>query len=280
VAMKVILVRYAELGLKSRMVRRRFENLLRDNILSALSSDGVEALLRSDEGRFYAEADDTEAAVRSLRRVFGVASVSLAETCSSDLEDIRSKAAEYSRGRMREGQSFAVRPRREGSHPYSSMDVGREAGSAVMLANQDRGVTVDLNDPDFELYVEVRGPRAYLFDSYMDGPGGLPMGSQGKVLAIVDGERDALAAWMMMKRGCRAVVLGEAHPLLQRYDPELRTAQGSVEDSLREDVLGLVMGLGMEDMDTVRTLRQPVPLYLPLMGMDEKEIVRRLEEMV
>ncbi len=278
--MSVILVRYAELGLKSRMVRRRFENLLRDNMLSALAHGGVEALLHYDEGRFYVEADDTSAAVRALRRVFGVASVSIAESCSSDLREIMSKAAEYSRGRLERGQSFAVRPRREGSHPYSSMDVGREAGSAVMLANQDLDVTVDLNNPDFELYVEVRGPRAFLFDSYLDGPGGLPMGSQGKVLAVVDGDRDALAAWMMMKRGCRAIVLGEAHPLLQRYDPELRTTQGSVEGALKEDMLGVVMGLGLEDMDKVRSQRHPVPLYLPLVGMDEKEIVRRLEEMV
>ncbi len=278
--MSTILIRYAELGLKSRMVRRRFENLLRDNILSALAKGRVEALLHSDEGRFYVEADDVDSAVTCIRRVFGVASVSVAETCSSDLEEICKHAAAYSMSRLQPGQSFAVRPRREGTHPYTSVEIGRNAGSAIYLANEHLGIKVDLSSPDVEIFIEVRGPKAFIFDTYQDGPGGLPMGTQGKVIAFVKDDRDALAAWMLMKRGCRILVSGLAHPLLQAYDPDLKMLKDDAELFIGDDVLGVVTGLGMEDFGALKDMSFEVPVYAPLVGMDDEEIKRRLKEMV
>lgn len=278
--MSVILIRYAELGLKSRMVRRRFENLLRDNMLSALAKGRVEALLHSDEGRFFAQADAVDQAVACLRRVFGVASVSVAEVCGSSLDEIGRKAAEFSMGRISEGQTFAVRPRREGSHPYTSMDIGRHAGSAVFHANEHLGVSVDLGLPDLEIFIEVRGPKAYIFDTYQDGPGGLPMGTQGKVLTFVGDDRDALAAWLMMKRGCKALVSGIRHPLLDDYDPDLKVIGPGMETIPGEDILGVVTGRGMEDFDELVSMDYDIPVYAPLVGMDDKEIERRLGEMV
>ena len=87
-------MRYSEIGLKSAPVRRRFENQLKDNMLSMLMEDGVEALVTKNGARYYVEATDPDAAVASLRRVFGVGSISVAEECdSSRMEDICSKAA-------------------------------------------------------------------------------------------------------------------------------------------------------------------------------------------
>ena len=88
---------------------------------------------------------------------------------------------------------------------------------------------MDLHHPDLVVYVEVRDRRAYVFSEYLDGPGGLPMGSQGKVVALIRDERDALAAWMMMKRGCRVLFLvenEEAMRILERWDPEPRKVSG------------------------------------------------------
>ena len=162
--MSILLVRYSEIGLKSAPVRRRFENQLKDNMLSMLMEDGVEAFIVKSGARYYVEASDISAAVSSLRRVFGVGSISIAEECvSSRMEDICAKAAEYSRSRISEGQSFAVKARREGFQGYTSMDVGREAGSAIFIANEDKGVRVDLTDPDVVFYVEVRENRAFVF---------------------------------------------------------------------------------------------------------------------
>ena len=72
--MAILLLRYAEIGLKSAPVRKKFENQLKDNMLTMLMEDGVEALITKKGARYYVEATDPDAAVRSLRKVFGVAS--------------------------------------------------------------------------------------------------------------------------------------------------------------------------------------------------------------
>ena len=267
--MSVLLVRYSEIGLKSAPVRRRFENQLKDNMLSMLMEDGVEALVTKNGARYYVEATDLDAAVASLRRVFGVGSISVAEECdSSRMEDICSKAAEYSRSRISAGQSFAVKARREGSQGYTSMDVGREAGSAIFIANEDRGVRVDLTDPDVVFYVEVRENRAFVFGEYIRCHAGLPVGSQGKVIAEVGDERGMVAAWLMMKRGCRVIAHGDADliALLRRYDPLLKVGDGNPQ------ALGYVLGTSLDGLDAVDVSSYDVPVYFPTIGMSDDEV--------
>ena len=267
--MSVLLVRYSEIGLKSAPVRRRFENQLKDNMLSMLMEDGVEALVTKNGARYYVEATDPDAAVASLRRVFGVGSISVAEECdSSRMEDICSKAAEYSRSRISAGQSFAVKARREGSQGYTSMDVGREAGSAIFIANEDRGVKVDLTDPDVVFYVEVRENRAFVFGEYIRCHAGLPVGSQGKVIAEVCDERGMVAAWLMMKRGCRVIAHGDADliALLRRYDPLLKVGDGNPQ------ALGYVLGTSLDGLDAIDVSSYDVPVYFPTIGMSDDEV--------
>ena len=267
--MSVLLVRYSEIGLKSAPVRRRFENQLKDNMLSMLMEDGVEALVTKNGARYYVEATNPDAAVASLRRVFGVGSISVAEECdSSRMEDICSKAAEYSRSRISAGQSFAVKARREGSQGYTSMDVGREAGSAIFIANEDRGVRVDLTDPDVVFYVEVRENRAFDFGEYIRCHAGLPVGSQGKVIAEVGDERGMVAAWLMMKRGCRVIAHGDADliALLRRYDPLLKVGDGNPQ------ALGYVLGTSLDGLDAVDVSSYDVPVYFPTIGMSDDEV--------
>ena len=267
--MSILLVRYSEIGLKSAPVRRRFENQLKDNMLSMLMEDGVEALVTKNGARYYVEATDSDAAVASLRRVFGVGSISVAEECdSSRMEDICSKAAEYSRSRISAGQSFAVKARREGSQGYTSMDVGREAGSAIFIANEDRGVRVDLTDPDVVFYVEVRENRAFVFGEYIRCHAGLPVGSQGKVIAEVGDERGMVAAWLMMKRGCRVIAHGDADliALLRRYDPLLKVGDGNPQ------ALGYVLGTSLDGLDAVDVSSYDVPVYFPTIGMSDDEV--------
>ena len=267
--MSVLLVRYSEIGLKSAPVRRRFENQLKDNMLSMLMEDGVEALVTKNGARYYVEATDPDAAVASLRRVFGVGSISVAEECDSPrMEDICSKAAEYSRSRISAGQSFAVKARREGSQGYTSMDVGREAGSAIFIANEDRGVRVDLTDPDVVFYVEVRENRAFVFGEYIRCHAGLPVGSQGKVIAEVGDERGMVAAWLMMKRGCRVIAHGDADliALLRRYDPLLKVGDGNPQ------ALGYVLGTSLDGLDAVDVSSYDVPVYFPTIGMSDDEV--------
>lgn len=266
--MSILLVRYSEIGLKSTPVRKKFENMLRENMLSMLMRDGVEALVNKNGARYYVEAADTDAAVASLRRVFGIGSISVAEECASThMEDICAKAAEYSMSRLSEGQSFAVRARREGSQGYTSMDVGREAGSAIFLANEHKGVKVDLTDPDVIFYIEVRDNRAFVFGDYINCHAGLPVGSQGKILARVDDDRGMVSAWLMMKRGCRVIASGSGDlDSLSKYDTHFKVGTSHPQ------ALGYVFGTSLDGIESFDVSAYDLPVFFPTVGMSDEEV--------
>lgn len=282
--MDLVLVRYAEMGLKSRAVRRRFEQMLVANMMSALAGARVEAIITTEQGRIFVGTDDAGRAAKALVRVMGVASVSPVIKTSSDLEAMKQAAARYSLGLMKEGTRFAVRARRIGTHPYSSMEIGRDVGSAIFLANEHKHPKVDLTRPEVEVYVEVRETKAYIFSEYLPGPGGLPMGSQGRVLALLENDRDALAAWLIMKRGCRIIGVAseenEAVRILKEWDPEMRViAPGDWADLLaKHRAAAVVFGLTLDDFENLKKERVPAPAFFPLIGMSGEEIERRLKE--
>jgi thiamine biosynthesis protein ThiI len=275
----IILVRYSEIGLKSTPVRIRFENKLKDNILSMFASDGVEALVTKHDARYFIETEHIEDAIRSLKKVFGVASVSVAEVCTSDMEDIKKTAAEYSRGKIAQGQSFAVKARREGDkHPYTSMDVGREAGSAIFDANTDVGARVDLTKPDVVFYVEVRNNKAYVFGSYIRCHAGFPVGTQGRVIADIDDDRGVVSAWLMMKRGCKVFARGKADlSLLAGYDPDFKDM--STMDNYPKKILGLVKGTELNDIGSVDVTQFEIPVFFPTVGMTDEDVSAVIEIM-
>ncbi len=268
--MAILLIRYAEIGLKSTPIRRRFENTLKDNILNMLMEDGVEALVTNKGARYYVEATDTDAAIKSVRKVFGVASISVAEVCPSKMEDMCATGAEYSKTRLKEGQSFAVKARREGSQNYTSIDMGREVGSAIFLANEEKGVKVDLTDPEVIFFVEARDNMAYIFQDYIRCHAGLPVGTQGKVIALLENDRDLVSAWLMMKRGCRVLVRGSGDvDSLRQYDPYVRLLSEKDNES---KIMGYVMGTSLDNLDSVDVSKYDLPVFFPSMGMTDEEV--------
>jgi thiamine biosynthesis protein ThiI len=275
----LILARYSEIGLKSTPVRIRFENKLKDNILSMFASDGVEALVTKNDARYFIETDTIDKAIISLKKVFGVASVSVAEVCTSDMADIKKTAAAYSRGRISAGQSFAVKARREGDkHTYTSMDVGREAGDAIFEANEDIGIKVNLTKPDVVFYVEVRNNKAYVFGSYIRCHAGFPIGTQGRVIAEIDNDRGLVSAWLMMKRGCKVFARGNADfTLLAGYDPDFKDMNKM--DGYPKKILGLVKGTELEDIGSIDVTQYEVPVFFPTVGMTDADVAEYIEIM-
>jgi len=97
-------------------------------------------------------------------------------------------------------RAFAVRARRRGTHSWSSYDLACAVGDLL----REAGGTVNLSDPEVTAEVRVRDGVAAVLAGVDPGPGGLPVGSQGGVLALLSGGIDSpVAAWMMMSRGCR-----------------------------------------------------------------------------
>ena len=239
--------------------------------------DGVEALVTSRGARFYVETTDIDAAVASVRRVFGIASLSVVEECSSKMEDMCQTGAEYSKNRLGEGQSFAVKARREGSQGYTSLDMGKEIGSAIFLANEDKGVKVDLTNPDVVFYVEARDNRAFIFQDYIRCHAGLPVGTQGKVVAEIDGsDRSYVSAWLMMKRGCRVLIKGDYdYSILKQYDTYLRPYDPGKEPMNK--MLGYVLGSDLDNVGSVDVSQYEIPVFFPTIGMTDTEVTEIMD---
>ena len=195
----VVVVRMGEITIKGRRTRERFEHLLLRNMQDSLRSSGLRRYrIRRERGRFFVYADDEVEAVTALRRVFGIKSLSIAdEIIFTDLEELVEKAENFFAEKVK-GRSFAVRARRSGQHPFTSIDVERKLGEALLKY----GSRVDLENPEVTAYVEVRGAHAYLYTDVVKAYGGLPIGSEGRVVALVSGGFDSpVAAWYMLRRG-------------------------------------------------------------------------------
>lgn len=287
----LFLVRYGELALKSPPVRREFERSLRHNILEQFLREGITGRLRSDAGHLYAEVDASEPALRALRRVFGVTSVSEVHETTTDRVAIRDRLLELAEPRLRPGSRFAVRARRTGQHPFTSQELARDLGSDILERFPDRALKVDLEQPDLELFVEVRGPRTYLYFDRAAGPGGLPLGVAGRLVALVDGPRGALGAFLMMKRGCRVVVVmlptGEpyARDVLARFDPRVELvaapappadwseAVGQLADRAHAD--GIVLPIDVAEYTSARERWGDRVVFSPTVGFTEAEVEER-----
>jgi len=205
-----VLVRPAgELGVKSASVQRRMEGTLRENVESALETRGFDATVETEHTRMYVHTTSAalENVTRTLTGVFGVSSVSPVLTCEPTLDDIRGVLAETAKEHY-SGESFAVRARRAGQredHPFSSPELERAGGTAVFEAAQEQGIepTVDLDNPEITFRVECRPDRAFVYLKRYEGPGGMPLGTQEPVVALVSGGIDSpVATWLAMKRGC------------------------------------------------------------------------------
>jgi tRNA uracil 4-sulfurtransferase len=291
-----LLVRYGELALKSPPVRREFEAALRRNILQQFVGAATEVRLRADRGHFYAEVDDAVQGLRLLRRVFGVTSVSVVHEVPTDRAALRARLLELASPRLVAGASFAVRARRTGSHPFTSQELARDLGSDVLDAFADRGLHVDLTTPEIELFVEVRGPKTYLYFDRQSGPGGLPLGVAGRLVALVDGERGALGAYLMMKRGCRvssaAPPSGAAYfrDVLSHFDPSARlteldpeatgwaAALGSAAEASHAD--GVVLPLTVEEYPGARATWGETVVFSPTVGLLDDEVRTRWGEVI
>lgn len=199
---------YGELALKSSYVRRRLEDLLARQIGFVLRRNGFEGrrVLRRF-GRLYVEGVPAEAA-EDVADVFGVVSAMPALRTSSDIESVVKLSVDIAHETIGEGRSFAIRPKVVGEHAYSGHDLAIRIGSAVLEALSGRDVRVDLDDPDVTLHIEVRDRDAFVYTRVVDGVGGLPYGSQGRLVSLFSGGIDSpVAAWLMMKRGAAVIPL-------------------------------------------------------------------------
>jgi thiamine biosynthesis protein ThiI len=196
-------VHYAEISLK-RGNRPLFLRQLRQNIDRATADLAVPPV-RQLSGRLVLDLQghaDPHAVRDRIARVCGVASVSLGVGVAASMEAMREAVAAVVDGRA--FASFRITARRAfKTYPKTSVELNRDLGAFVLARVPTR---VDLGRPELNIHVEVLPEEAFVYADRTPGPGGLPVGSSGTVAALLSGGIDSpVAAWRMMKRGCRVV---------------------------------------------------------------------------
>ena len=133
-----------------------------------------------------------------------------------DLDDIVARCKAHYAERL-PGRIFAVRCKRAGKHPFSSMDVERHVGS--QLRQQCGAAGISLKAPEIEVRMEIRDQRLFVVHEQHDGIGGYPLGALEQTLVLMSGGFDStVAAYQMMRRGlmthfCFFNLGGRAHEL-------------------------------------------------------------------
>lgn len=211
-----VLVRYGEIFLKSEPVRRIYEKILVKNIRLALKKEGIKFSVRRERGRIFIESEETDKVCKILQNVTGIVSVSPCyHLQTSDIEKIKRFVKENYEEWIKPRQTFAVRARRIGNQPYTSKDLEEEVGKVIERK-------VDLEDPDVTVFIEVRRNDTYIYTQVLKCLGGMPVGTSGKVVALLSGGIDSpVAAFLAMKRGCKVVFVHfHSFPLVSRKSIE------------------------------------------------------------
>lgn len=190
----------SEIYIKSRRTRQRFMPMLHENLLAALAKGAPAATVRRHGNHQYEiTSPDLDAAASTAATVFGLDRIDRMRNFEfTDLDDLTERVAEMAGDRVI-GKTFAVRVRRQGNHEWKSKGAEIAIGNALY----DRSAGVNLSEPQVLLRINIEGQRAGIISDTWPGPGGLPVGSQTRCLLMLSGGIDsAVAAWMMLRRGC------------------------------------------------------------------------------
>lgn len=203
---KSFLIKYAEIGTKGKN-RYLFEDALIKQIRHALKKVEGEFTVSKESGRIYAEAQgsyDYEDAVAALRKVFGIASICpMVQIEEKDFENLKREVVSYIDQVYPDKQfTFKVDSRRaDKNYPVPSEQMNRDLGEAILTAYPQ--MKVDVHHPQVYVKVEVRN-KVNLYSEMIKGPGGMPVGTNGKSMLLLSGGIDSpVAGYMIAKRGVK-----------------------------------------------------------------------------
>jgi thiamine biosynthesis protein ThiI len=203
----VVVVGYGEVGTKSSAVRRRMLDRLATNLDAVVADRNLDAAVERSWARLYLDGSDADTCARAAAEVPGVVWARPARRCPATTERITDTLCDVAAAHP-PPETFAVRGSvaDEGTEAgVSGGEIERVGGAAVL---ERVGGRVDLDTPDQVYRVECRSGTAFVSAAHYDGPGGLPVGTQGTVVALVSGGIDSpVAAWHLLRRGCRVVPL-------------------------------------------------------------------------
>lgn len=199
----IAVIRYGEIALKGNN-RNRFERRLIENIQTRCRAVGVQSVnVKKRYGRLVMEdvAHMDEDRVReALSKTFGVENFSFGVKTAQEMADVEEGVRAIVEGITFDTFRITV-VRQDKTFPMHSMELSRHLGGVVLRAQPNK--RVQMKGADTEILVEVTTDGVYISAKKEKGPGGIPVGMTGRVLALLSGGIDSpVAAWYVMKRGC------------------------------------------------------------------------------
>ena len=211
---EIILLKAGEIALKG-LNRSVFEDRLAKNCKFRLKHLGRFQITRAQSTMYCEPLDediDIDEAVETLQTVFGFSKMSRACVVEKDMDAIKAAAAEYLEPVLRDCRTFKVEAKRsDKAFPLKSPAICAEVGG--YLLSRFPHLRVDVHQPDFTVYVEIRDKNAYIHGPQLDGAGGMPVGSSGRAMLLISGGIDSpVAGYMMAKRGLELQAIHLAAP--------------------------------------------------------------------
>ena len=203
---KAFLIKYGEIGIKGKN-RHLFEDALVRQIKYALKPVDGEFQISKEQGRIYIEAltdYDYDETVESLQHVFGIVGICpVVLTEEEGFDKLAADVVSYVDKRYPDKhKTFKVNTRRaRKSYPIPSMEVNAALGERLLAAFPE--MTVDVHNPDILLNIEIRA-KIIIYSEVIPGPGGMPVGTNGKGMLLLSGGIDSpVAGYMIAKRGVK-----------------------------------------------------------------------------
>ena len=278
------ILRFGELGLKSKVVRRSFQRSLRKNLLRLAENSSV-PLIRDrlrDSDVIYSSAP-TEIVEDLICHGLGIVAIDRVVELSTDHDpELISKLLLERDERIGQQRTFGVRIKRLGKKgEWDSQSYACALGAA--LIEQDPSLVVDLSNPEWWVKIILEPSRVSLIEKRIQGPGGLPAGAQGDVLAQLQTKEDAMSSFLIMRRGSRVIPIMDSKPefieLLLKWDPFLGVRSRTkyeAEQMFQRPAWGVV-GLTIEQAKPHVQRREgaikttPLSTLEPLCGWNDSE---------
>jgi len=241
--------------------------------------DDIDFKIMKKRNRAFVRTDNPEKAIEILKRTPGLISISPVLKTEMDLETIETELLKLAEKRLKGNtKSWAVKVKRVGTHDITSKEMESRWGFAVGSIYDN---PVNLSKPDIALNVEVRNSSAYIFADTYQCAGGLPVGVEGTVAALIQNEKDVIATYLIMKRGCDVIALTNNTQLAKKLlisTPHLEIIEFKKDwtDALKEAIekhnaKAFVSG---ENLKNLTDLEKDInlPILRPLIGIDDNKI--------
>ena len=257
----VLVIHYHEISLKGRN-RDFFEDTLGRNLKRALRGTGYDRIRRGF-GRItvdFKAANRLADAVERASKVFGIANIGVGRRVAQDIHEIGAVALELMEAAP--FKSFAVRARRSHStFAMKSSEINEIIGQRIKDAT---GAPVRLKEPDATVYIEVFGNTALVYRRRIRGLGGLPVGTSGRMIALLSGGIDSpVASWRMSLRGAEVEFL-HFHGRPYTDPSSIRQVEELLDVLVRYQLRGLLHLVPLGDAQKEIVLHSPANLRVVL----------------